>query len=140
MPHLTFLGRLKDETAPLNDFWKMKVEDIPPSSGVYIFLAKPGLSFQYPRNKSPIYYIGQATNLRQRLNEHFTYSYQAKYKRVRERYWPRYEYTASFGGRYTVIQTWQGMTSKSLERKILNLFADKYRSFPIANGAGSWDK
>jgi hypothetical protein len=138
MSKLTFLDDL--ETTPIKDFWKMKEKDVPSSPGVYILLSKPTISFLYPRGKSSVFYIGQASNLRKRLIEHLKYSCQAKHDRKLDRYWPRYEYAASFGGRYTFVQTWQGMSPKSLESDILNRFANRYRSFPVANGAGSWEK
>jgi hypothetical protein len=32
------------------------------------------------------------------------------------------------------------MTPKNLEDEVLALFAKKYRSFPVANGAGAWNR
>lgn len=140
MKRLHFLNGL--ETSPIKDYWKMEDEDIPQTPGVYILLSKPSISFQYPRGRSPIYYIGQASNLRQRLREHLKHSCQAKNKNARKLnlYWPRYEYAATFGGCYTFVQTWKGMTPKNLEDLILARFAEQYRSFPVANGAGAWNK
>lgn len=140
MKDLRFLKDFGTIAVLVRDYWKMKNHDIPSSPGVYILIAKPDISFQYPRGKSPIYYIGKAANLRRRLYEHLKHSIEAKKDRKHEhhKYWPRYEYAASFGGRYTFIHTWQGITPKNLEDKILSQFADRYRSFPVANGAGSW--
>lgn len=140
MKNLQFLQGLRTNPIPVREFWKMKNDDIPGSPGVYILLSKPSINFQYPIGKSPIFYIGKAANLRLRLHEHLKYSNEAKNDRKRDLYWPRYEYAASFGGRYTFIHTWQGMNPKDLEDKVLRQFADCYRSFPVANGAGSWPK
>ena len=142
MKDLKFLQDLWTSPIPLRDYWKMKNDDIPASPGVYILLSTPSIRFQYPRGKSPIFYIGKAANLRRRLHEHLKYSLEAikEKDRKREWYWPRYEFAASFGGRYTFIHTWQGMNPKELENMILRRFAVYYRSFPVANGAGSWPK
>lgn len=140
MTGLYLLHGLKIAPAPIRDYWEMKEENIPPSPGVYILLSKPTISFQYPRGRSPIYYIGQASDLRKRLRDHLRYSRDAKNDRRNNLYWPRYEYAAAFGGRYTFIRTWKGMTPKNLEDSILAQFAEQHRSFPVANSAGSWTK
>ena len=139
---LQFLQGLRTNPIPVRDFWKLKTDDVPASPGVYILLAKPSIRFQYPNGKSSIFYIGKAVNLRLRLYEHLKYSIEAKEEKDRKRdlYWPRYEFAASFAGRYTFIHTWQGMNTKGLEDKVLRQFAGYYRSFPVANGAGSWRK
>lgn len=137
---LHFLKGLANTPVPLRDYWKLADHEIPASAGVYILIAKPGIIFLYPRGKSPIYYIGKAASLHQRLNEHLKYSKEARRdrKNTQNEYWPRYEYAASFGSLYTYIHTWKGMTVRNLEHEIICRFADRYRSFPIANAAGSW--
>ena len=122
------------------DFWAIRKHEIPNMPGAYILLANGDTWFPYPAGSSPIYYIGQSTNLKSRLREHLKYSYQAKYDRQLDLYWPRYEFTAAYGGRYCYIRTWQGLTPKALEEIIIARFSRKYRSFPIANGSGSWNR
>lgn len=137
---LRFLKGLANDPVPMRDYWKLKDHEIPYRPGVYILIARLGVLFQYPRGKSPIFYIGKAESLNKRLNEHLKHSKEARRDRmdIKNKYWRRYEYAASFGGLYTFIHTWQGMTAKNLERKIICQFADYYRSFPVANSAGSW--
>ncbi len=120
------------------DFWSLDQDVIPQTGGVYILIAGPGLVFQYPHGRSAVFYIGMARNLRSRLRQHLTYAVQARSDRRLSLYWPRYEYAARFAGRYAFIKTWQGMSPRALEDEVLARFAARFRSFPVANGAGSW--
>ena len=138
MAILDFISDL--EHSGLADFWDLKNHDIPTLPGAYILIANGSNHFRYPIGRSPIYYIGQSKNIRRRLHEHHKYSNQAKHNRQLSLYWPRYEYSAEFGGRYCYIRTWQGLTAKALEDILLARFAKKYRSFPVANGAGAWSR
>jgi len=136
-----FLNGLK--TSPVSNFWKLKEHHIPSSPGVYLLVAKPSVHFSYPAGRSPIFYIGQAHSLHQRLNRHLVHSkevLQDRRSRSIPLYWPRYEYAGVFGARYCFIRTWQGMTPRSLEDLVLARFAKRYRAFPVANGAGAWNR
>lgn len=138
---MAILDFMKDiEHSGLKDFWKLKEHDIPTSPGAYILIAQGHSHFSYPIGKSPIYYIGQSKNLRSRLREHLKYSDQAKNNRQLNLYWPRYEFSAVYGGRYCFMSTWQGLTPKGLEEILLANFAKKHRSFPVSNGSGSWKR
>lgn len=115
---------------------ELKEKDIPSSSGAYIIYADDK-KFSYPKGESSVFYIGMSQNLRQRITTHK--------KRTREvndqqMDWPRYEYAATCNARIIWIKTWQGMTPKSLEDHLLAHFAKKYKSFPVANGVGAWNK
>jgi predicted GIY-YIG superfamily endonuclease len=136
-----YLKQQKSKLIIENDFWSLGKHEIPESPGAYILLANT--DFLYPNGKSPIYYIGQTKNLRQRLRTHLKHSLGAQ-KKLDEReyylYYPRYEYAAKFGKSYMYMQTWQGKTPKSLEDDLLAYFAKYYFSFPVANSAGSWKK
>lgn len=131
---LEFLGDRRH--SGLCDFWHLESHDLPDSAGVYLLLAQRSIGFQYPLGYSPIFYIGQSKKLRNRLLMHLKFSKEAKEHRKLDLYWPRYEYAAHFGGRYCFILT-RG-NPKKLEETILAKFAQKYRSFPITNGTGSW--
>ena len=103
-------------------------------------MAGRGFRFNYPEGNSPVFYIGQASNLRRRLNEHLKWASEARDtpNRRYNLYHPRYEYAAKFNPRYTYIRTWQNVTPKDLEDIILARFAWKYLSFPVTNGQGAW--
>ncbi len=124
----------------LKDFWKLNNHDIPSSPGVYVLITRGDIHFHYPLGKSPVFYIGQSKNLRSRLYSHLKLAKEARDNRKEYLYWPRYEFTAVYAGRYCFIQTWQGMTARALEEEVLARFARKYHSFPIANGQGSWNR
>ena len=120
-------------------FWKLKKHDLPQSAGAYILLAR-GTRFLYPSGTSPVYYIGQSRNLRHRLHTHIKYASEAQDNRQLPLYWPRYEYAAKYGMGYCYVQTWKGLTPRALEENLLAKFARKHRAFPVANGAGSWNR
>ena len=124
-----------------HDFWNLKNDDIPAMSGAYILLAR-GTRFRYPIGSSPVYYIGQSTNLHRRLRTHLRYAEAARVNENRRstRYWPRYEYAATLGTHYCYVRTWSPLKPRALDEILMAHFATKYRSFPVANGAGSWSR
>jgi hypothetical protein len=127
------------ESPKLLDFWGLQADDIPTLPGAYVLAANNW--FTYPAGKSPVFYIGQASNLRRRLMNHLKF---AEHVRDNERrgsmYYSRYEYAGAFGARYTYVRTWQRLSPKALEELLMASFAKRYRAFPIANGAGSWNR
>jgi hypothetical protein len=127
------------EHGPIKDFWQLRDHDIPKDGGVYILLASPGITFMYPQRRSSVFYIGQAKNLRNRLHFHLLCAEEAKNNRKETLYWPRYEYAAAFGARYTFILKKPRENSKELEDDVLACFAEHYRCWPVANGIGSWN-
>jgi hypothetical protein len=124
---------------PIRDFWQLRDHDIPKIGGVYILLASPGVTFMYPRRRSSVFYIGQAKNLRNRLYFHLHFAEEAKNNRKETLYWPYYEYAAAFGARYTFIPSMSRENPKKMEDDVLACFAEHYRSWPVANGAGGWN-
>lgn len=146
MAILGFLSEeLRERVSPLKDFWRLDEHDIPATPGAYVLVAAAPLRFPYPIDLSPVFYIGQSRSLVRRLREHLKFSEQALENRKLEvaaqtRYWPRYEYGATFGGRYCYVQTWQGMTPRALEEMLMAFFVRRYCSFPVANSAGAWNR
>jgi hypothetical protein len=129
------------EISPIKNFWKLDRDDIPECPGAYILIARKDTSFIYPKGKSPIFYIGQSKNLRRRLRFHLKTAEEAR--DTRENYYvysPVYEYAAKYASRYCYIKAWQNMSPRALEGDVMGRFAIKYRSPPVANGAGSWDR
>lgn len=133
---------LAGRTRRVRDFWSLAGDNITEKAGVYILLATGRHSFEYPRGRSPIFYIGQAGNLRRRLKSHLKYAGEAcaRGKRRLALYWPRYEYAAVFGARYAVIPARPNQSPRTLECRMLRAFARKHRAFPVANSQGSWNK
>lgn len=122
-------------------FRDLKEHKIPARAGAYILLAR-GTRFQYPIGKNTVYYIGQSTNLRRRLHTHLRYAEYAddKVNRQSARQWPRHEYAARFGTHYCYVTTWGSLKPRTLEEMLMGRFLMKHRSFPVANGAGSWSR
>ena len=128
------------EKSTINNFWNLNNHDIPTSPGAYVLLARGDIHFLYPKGKSPVFYIGQSQNLRIRLGNHLKWAKEARDNHKDYLYWPRYEFAAAYGERYCFIRTKRGLTARVLEEEIMASFAKKYLSFPIANGAGSWNR
>ena len=144
MADLDFVTDLQD--ADLRDtdwfsgqlrFWEMNDHDIPNAPGAYVLQAR-GTRFPYPLGTNTVYYIGQSRNLRRRLRGHLRYALEARDYRQGSVYWPRHEYAAAFGTHYCYVHTWKGLTPKALEEVLLARFAEKHRSFPVANSFGAW--
>ncbi|MGD0992905.1 MAG: hypothetical protein ABR998_10580 [Gemmatimonadales bacterium] len=112
---------------------------VPRAPGAYVLIAAPGATFTYPRRNSPVLYIGKASNLRRRLQEHARFIDEATYERRKTMYWPMYEYGAAFGCRYAFLRTHGRQSASHLESDLLAMFGERYRSWPVANGAGGWD-
>jgi len=125
--------------APIKDFWALDEHEIPDKPGAYIILSKRNWIFPYPRRRSSVIYIGQATNLRRRLQEHLKFAESAKKQRKHTLYYPLYEWVSAFGGRYTYITTKTSQKPKKLESNLLAMFAEHYRAWPLANGIGAWN-
>ena len=121
----------------LQRFWELNHHDIPKAPGVYLLQAR-GTRFPYPLGTNSVYYIGQSKNLRSRLLGHLRYALEARDDRQRTVYRPRHEYAAAFGTHYYYVYTWKGLTPKALEEALLARFAEKHRSFPVANSSGAW--
>ncbi|MBI3242039.1 MAG: hypothetical protein HYZ49_07085 [Chloroflexi bacterium] len=128
------------DLSPTYNLWTADMAQVPTQPGAYVLLAASGTKFLYPNGSSPVFYVGQASNLQKRLLTHRKYSLEAKSDRKLPLYYPRYEYAAVFGCRFALIRTWQGFSAKALEEVVLAHFAKRFRSFPIANGAGSWNR
>ena len=140
MAPLKFLNGLK--ASPLANFWRLERHEIPASPGVYLLVARSGVRFMYPAGESPVYYVGQTRNLRKRLVGHLNWHSKAR-DNNRLPYFllePRHEYGGRYGGRYCFIRTRRGLTPKELEDEVLACFARRYRAFPVANGAGAWNR
>jgi len=138
MVRLPFLDR-GYSNGPIRDFWELDQHEVPDRPGAYILLARPGFTFMYPRRHSSVFYIGQATSLRRRLRLHLRFAREAKFQRKDTLYWPRYEWAAAFGARYTYLLTAPRERPKRLEDDLLAMFAEHYRAWPVANGTGGWN-
>ena len=136
--NLSFLEPIYPRTR-LRDLWMLDRHEVPDGNGVYILLTGDGTDFTYPGGRSPVFYIGQSKNLRNRLQDHLQFATEARDHRRYPLYFQVYEYAARFGCRYTCISALSWDTPKELEADVMALFAKKSRCWPAANGVGSWD-
>jgi len=126
------------KNGPLRWLDDVRQHSLPPRRGVYVLLARPGVTFMYPRRRSTVFYIGRAGDLRRRLYTHARFVKEARNNRKRMLYWPMYEYAAALGCRYCVLHPRGRQSEGTLESNLLAMFAEHYRSWPIANGVGGW--
>ena len=149
---LSFLKELRHSDAfrPVRGFddcmnlCEEDVADVPARRGVYIIVAADRTKFVYPKGKSPVIYIGQASNLRRRLREHLKHwrdivRDEEDDLRAHIEHCPRYWYIESCkGARVYTFYCLKGQREKDLESDIIWRFYEKYRALPVGNGARSF--
>ena len=126
------------------DLCEDEVAGVPARRGVYVLVAADGTKFIYPKGRSPVIYIGQASNLRRRLREHLKHWRDI----VRDEkddlqnhveHCPRYWYIESCkGARVYTFYCLKGQRAKDLESAIIWHFYEKYRALPVGTGARSF--
>ena len=128
--------KLKRKPSPVSALKQCEKHAVPPSPGVYFLIAEH-FRFHYPAGRSPIYYIGQTKSLHRRIVEQHS-KWHERARRDLDVIEPRHEYGAVFGGRYCYIQTWPGLSSKNLEKKVIRAFMQRYHAPPVANAGQVW--
>ena len=108
---------------------------LPETGGAYIF-GTSGTMFTYPWGSSPIFYIGKASNLRDRVSQHKRNILKAR-KNHKERYfWPRYQYGAAFGAHVAWYSRRGPEDPQNVEAYLIEKFYDTFGAIPTANS--SW--
>ena len=126
------------------DLCEDEVDGVPARRGVYILVAANRTKFIYPKGKSPVIYIGQASNLRRRLREHLknwktVVRDEEKDLRDHVEHCPRYWYIEKCkGARVYTFYCLKGQRAKDLESEIIWHFYEKYHALPVGNGARSF--
>ncbi len=111
---------------------------LPERAGAYIIRAVGRRTWPYPWGRSPVFYIGKAKAIRDRLWDHWDAVRQ--HKRDYSPDWPIYAYAATYASHYYVFRTWQGMTPDSIEKELIGRFVDHYGARPVANGQTRWER
>lgn len=106
--------------------------------GVYIIRSADATNFIYPNGESPIYYIGRAGDLENRLKQHIQFHGQALTEQNFHYFYPRYAYAAKFGMKFTYITCENELDSKRLEGNVLKAFALRFHCVPVANCSIPW--
>ena len=115
------------------DLLEDEVSDIPDEPGAYVLGAGNGTMITYPWGVSPIYYIGKASNLRNRLSGHKKHTLGAKNDHEKEYWWPRYQYGAAFGADCVWYIAHNDMDPQNLEARLVESFYWAYGAIPVTN-------
>ena len=107
---------------------------IPQNGGAYIIGSSDRTMFIYPWGSSPIFYIGQSSNLSKRINEHKKYILKAINDHEEEYWWPRYQFAASFGADVAWYSIRGNQNPNTLESDLITTFYEVYGAIPHANG------
>ena len=116
-------------------------DSVPNESGIYIMVAKKR-NFVYPKNDSPVFYIGTSKHLRSRLKTHLKLYKEAKADFNKHSSWnySRYNYAVAFDVDIYYMRITGRENEKALESKAMEGFYDKYGALPVGNGAFSFRK
>jgi hypothetical protein len=114
--------------------------DVPEGPGVYIMQAED-TEYPYPWRKSRVFYIGSASNLRQRLwGKHRTFCLEIWQGRAGgDYYYPIYEYAAYHGCKVCWMTCEDTEDARSLENNCIVYFANHCGARPVANSRGAWE-
>jgi hypothetical protein len=131
---------LKVKMTPFMNIETLEKEDMPEAPGVYVMMSDH-TGYVYPwsdsKGTSRVYYIGQAKNLRKRLEIHKKWCTRAiSTINIGSIYWyPRYEYAAHHGCNVAWVIS---KTPGKMEDDLLVDFAQYYGAKPVANGQSAW--
>lgn len=122
--------------------WDM-LETVPNIPGVYVIVATDGTTFQYPKGKSPVMYIGMSDHLQQRLMSHANAVNDVanridEYSQMNYQCHQRYHYFRVFGAKVYVFTRRGTQSPKEQEAHYIGKFYEKHLSLPVSNGARSF--
>ena len=118
-----------------DDLMTIDGSEIPETAGAYVLGTRDGTQLIYPWGTSPIYYIGKANNLKQRLLEHRQHINGAEADHQKVEWWPRYQFGAAFGADMAWYSVRGRQDPYKLEADLVEKFYWFYGSIPLANGA-----
>ena len=136
--HLRFCLGVRDWPNDLFDLLEDDAADnLPDTGGAYV-LGTAGMMLVYPWGHSPIFYIGKADNLRQRVSSHRKHILAAMEDHEEMYWWPRYQYGAAFGTFCAYYSRKGPENPQNIEATLIESFYDSFGSIPTANSA--WPK
>ena len=115
------------------DLLEDEKSDIPDEPGAYILGTADGTMITYPWGVSPIYYIGKASNLRNRLSVHRKHTLGARNDHQEDTWWPRYQYGGAFGADCVWYLAHDDHDPQNLEATLIESFYLTYGAIPVAN-------
>lgn len=114
------------------------IYEAPESGGAYILGTSDGTMLTYPWGSSPIYYIGKADDLRERIRTHRNNIIRAEEDHDELYWWPRYQYGAAFGADCAYYSRRGTELPQNVEATLIRCFYEQFGSIPTSNS--SWPK
>lgn len=138
--HLRFCLSTQDWYTRLFDLLADDYDDDPPTSsgGAYVLGTSDGTMLTYPWGSSPIFYIGKANDLSQRLLTHRKHILGAVEDHHDRYWWPRYQYGAAFGATCAYYSRNGPQNVQNIEAGLIRSFYEAFGSIPTANS--HWPK
>lgn len=127
--HLAFHEKAWPDTSPV-DLLAVKDKKLPTVGGAYVLGTSGETMLVYPWGTSPVYYIGKADDLRQRLLGHRKAIQGAIADYWDRWWWPRYQYGAAYGAACVWFESGE---PKAKEAELVSEFYMRYGSIPVAN-------
>jgi hypothetical protein len=109
------------------------LDEIPEEPGAFVLGTNDGTKFIYPWGSSPIFYIGQAANLRKRLLLQRNSAAQAAQDWSAKSWWPKYQYSAAFSGDCAWYCARGSQQASAVAANLLMDFREQYGAIPVAN-------
>ena len=106
-------------------------DQLPETGGAYV-LGTSWTMLTYPWGTSPIFYIGKANNLRNRVVQHKRSILNARDNHD-EYFWPRYQYGAAFGAHVAWYSRRGPEDPQNVEAYLIEKFYDSFGAIPTAN-------
>ncbi|MDE0004962.1 MAG: hypothetical protein OXQ29_19905 [Rhodospirillaceae bacterium] len=104
----------------------------PDEPGACVIGTADGTMLTYPWATSPVFYIGKAGNLSERLATHRRWTKEAR-QNYWDWWWPRYQFGASFGADVAWFLAKPEEDPGALEAALVNDFYQRFGSIPVAN-------
>ncbi len=136
--HLRFCVNSRGWYTRLFDLLGDEIDLVPDVGGAYVLGTSDRTMLTYPWGVSPIFYIGKATNLKQRLLEHRKHIFGARRDHEEIYWWPRYQFGAAFGANCAYYSRRGPENVQNIEARLITNFYDWFGSIPAANS--SWPR
>ena len=125
-------GWYDNENGTLFDLFEDDPDQIPNKPGAYVLGTADGTVLVYPWGVSPVYYIGKAVRLQERLSQHCSYTIRCRADHDAEWWRSRYQYGAAFGA-HCVWYLADDQVPQNIEAALVNSFYTTYGAIPVAN-------
>ena len=135
--HLNFFSKRRPD--PILSLESELIEsDYAATAGCYVLGSKDGTDFVYPWGRSPVFYIGTSSKLRQRLKAHRKWIRRARDEHQSRHFLSLHQYGASFGTDVAIYRRVKNESIAKFESLLITDFYNIYGAIPVANGA--WPK